>query len=133
MAVSGHNGRNETFIGMSSSIGLEFYDSEANEIQITQSLFPIDILLQRDQSSLNYSFDFINATNIGFLNGAFLLQNSFTIKSNNASIHIELKPVNLTLGYLLVLKFGYMPIVNSTGSDYSSFTFFCPSILIIFF
>ena len=26
MAVSGHNGKNETHIGMSSSIGLTFYD-----------------------------------------------------------------------------------------------------------
>lgn len=134
MAVNGHNGRNETFIGMSSSIGLTFYDSKANEIKITQSLSPIDILIQRDQNAQNsFSFELINATNIGFLPGAFFLQNSFTIKSNNASIHIELKPLNITLGYLLVLKYGLMPTVNSTSADYSSFKLFCPCSFFICF
>ena len=127
MAVCGHNGKNESHIGMSSSIGLTLYDSYANEIQVTQSLSPIDILIQRDQNTQNYSFEYINATSIGFLSNTFLLQNSFKIKSINASIHIEIKPLNLSLGYLLLMKYGFMPILNSTHADYSSFKLFCPS------
>ena len=127
MAVSGHNGKNETHIGMSSSIGLTFYDENANEIEITQSLSPIDISIQRDQNAPNTSFEYVNATQLGFLSGSYFLQNSFTIKSNNASVHIELKPSNLSLGYLVVLKLGYMPFLNSTHSDYTSFEIFCPS------
>ena len=127
MAVSGHNGKNESHTGMSASIGLTLYDSNANEIQITQSLSPIDILIQRDQNTQNYSFEYINATNIGFLSNTFLLQNSFKIKSINASIHIELKPLNLSIGYLILMKYGFMPILNSTHADYSSFKLFCPS------
>jgi hypothetical protein len=127
MAVSGHNGKNETHIGMSSSVGLTIYDSNANEIKITKSLSPIDIFTQRDEHTQNHSFEYINATSIGFIQGAYLLQNSFKIKSNNASIHIELKPIDMSISYLLVLKFGFMPIVNSTHADYSSFKLFCPS------
>ena len=39
MAVSGHNGNNETYIHMSYSIGLNFRDKNANEIKILQSKF----------------------------------------------------------------------------------------------
>ena len=127
MAVSGHNGNNETRVGMSTSIGLKFYDENVNEIKITQSLNPIDIVIQRDLNTLNYTFEYVNATNIGLLSGLHLLQNSFKIKMNNASIHIEISPLNQTVGYLLVMKFGFMPILNSTSADYTSFKIFCPS------
>ena len=127
MAISGHNGNNETRVGMSASIGLKFYDENVNEIEITQSIKPIDILIQRDQNTLNYTFEYVNATNIGLLPGLYLLQNSFKIKMNNASIHIEISPLNQTIGYLLVMKLGFMPILNSTSADYTSFKIFCPS------
>ena len=127
MAISGHNGNNETRVGMSASIGLKFYDENVNEIEITQSVKPIDILIQRDQNTLNYTFEYVNATNIGLLPGLYLLQNSFKIKMNNASIHIEINPLNQTIGYLIVMKLGFMPILNSTSADYTSFKIFCPS------
>jgi hypothetical protein len=127
MAISGHNGNNETHIGLSSSIGLSLFDENANELEITKSLSPIDILIQRDQNINQMKFEYLNATNIGFLSGAYFLQNSFKIKMNNASIHIELKPFNTSLAYLLVIKLGYMPLINSTHADYSSFKVFCPS------
>jgi hypothetical protein len=127
MAISGHNGNNETQIGLSSSVGLSLYDENANEIEITQSLSAIDILIERDQNINQRSYEYVNATNIGFLTGSFILQNSFKIKMNNASIHIEIKPLNATIAYLLVLKLGYMPLINSTNADYSSFKVFCPS------
>jgi hypothetical protein len=131
MSVSGHNGNNETHIGMSSSIGLTFYDENANEIEISQSLSPIEIIIQRDKNTQNITFEYVNATNIGFLFGSYFLQNSFKIKTNNASIHIEIKPLNMTIAYLLVVKLGYMPIVNSTSTDFTSFKLFCPSKIFI--
>ena len=133
MAVSGHNVNNETQIGMSSSIGLSIYDSETNnEIEIIQSKSPIDIIMPRDKSVLSYSHQFVNATNLEFHNGSFYLQNNLNITSNNASIHIELMPLNLSIGYLLVFKMGYMPIINSTYADYTTFKIICPSKAIVF-
>jgi hypothetical protein len=126
MAVSGHNGNNETYVHMSHSIGLEFYDNNANEIRILQSKSPIDIIIQRDQNTINNTFEYVNATSMGLLSGLFFLQNSFILKMSNASIHIELKPLNLTIAYLLVLKLGYIPLVNSITAEYSSFKLFCP-------
>lgn len=127
MAISGHNSDNETMIGLSSSIELSFYDEKINEIKISQSLLPIDIVIQRDIVALkHYSFSYVNATSLGFLANAYFLQNSFKIKMTNVSLHIELKPLNMGIAYVLVLKLGYMPIVNSTNADFTKFQIFCP-------
>jgi len=132
MAVSGHNGRNETFVGNSSSIELAFYDENSNEIQITQSNFPIDLKIKRDSSltDSSSSFQYVNTSKMNSVleetNSIYLL-NTFNIKSKNASIHIEIKPFIPSKSYLMFLKLGYMPILNSTYSDYDSFKIFCPS------
>ena len=127
MAVSGHNSDNETLIGLSSSIELSFYDDNNNEIEISQSLMSIDIIMERDQSTLNqYPFSYVNATSLGFLDNSYFLQNSFKIKMSNVSVSIELKPLNASIGYLLVFQLGFMPIVNATFSKCSSFKLFCP-------
>ena len=125
MAVSGHNGNNETLIGMSTSVGLSFYDESFNEIKITKSQSPIDILIQRDANLPEYPYQYVNATQMLLSDG--FLPNVFYVKTKNASIHIELKPVNLDIGYLLVIKLGYLPIINATFTDYDSFSVICPS------
>ena len=127
MAISGHNSDNETFIGLSNGVDLSFYDDKNKKIPITQSVSPIKIIIQRDKAAIISSpFLYVNATFIGFLPRKFLLQNSFTIKMSNASVHIEIKPLNESIAYLFVLKFGHMPIVNETNADYSAFQIFCP-------
>ena len=79
MAISGHNGNNETFIGMSSSTDLSLYDSNSNKIEITQSKSPIEILVPMDVSLLSYPYQYVNVTNNSLVNGAFFLQNAFNI------------------------------------------------------
>jgi hypothetical protein len=128
MAVSGHNGNNETLIGMSSSLGLSFYDFETNnQIPIAQTLSPIHIIVPRDKSASKHSFQYVNATNLEFLSGSFFLQNNLNITTKNASIHIELKPLNESTSYLIVLKLGQLPIINTTYADFTSFKIICPS------
>ena len=130
MAVTGHNGNNETLIGMSYSSGFSLYDENAKEIKIIQSKTPIDMIIQRDTNAKNSAFQYVNATNIGFLTGKYYLLNGFKIKMMNASLHVELKPLNVDVAYAFVFKLGYMPIVNSTYADYTSFKLFCPSEII---
>ncbi len=126
MAVSGYNGMNETSTGMSSSLGLSIYDYETNnEILISQSLSPIDIIIPRDKSASKHSFQYVNTTSLDFTNGSFYLQNYMNITRNNVSIHIELKPLNESVSYLVVLKLGHLPIINSTYADFTSFEFIC--------
>ena len=125
MAVSGHNGNNESKIGMSVSIGLSFYDQNMNEIEIGESQTPIDLVIKRDQNVQEYSYQYVNATQIKF--SSLLLPKAFNLTSTNASIHIELKPLNFTIGYLMAMKLGYTPIINASYADITSFRIFCPS------
>ena len=125
MAVSGHNGNNETKIGSSSSVGLSFYDLTNKEIPITNS--NIDIVLQRDSSINESPFQYVNATMIQNSTNSYFLPNAFNITSTNASIHIELKPLDVSVAYILVMKLGSLPIINSTYANYDMFNFFCPS------
>ena len=130
MAVSGHNGNNETLTGNSSSISLTFYDSYFNEIPVSFSNMPIDVLIERGLNILQfYSYQYVNVTeiNANFSENSLFLQNAFNITSNNASIHIELLPLSLNTSYLILLKFGFIPIVNSTYLDYDAFKILCPS------
>jgi hypothetical protein len=128
MAVSGHNGKNESLIGMSSSIGLSFYDKNMNDLEIIQTPFysrPIEMIIKRDPNMADYSFQYINMTQKEL--SSSYLTNAFSLTGNNASIHIELKPVNFFIGYLFVMKLGYTPILNSTFADFTSFKILCPS------
>ena len=127
MAVSGHNGNNETLIGMSHSLGLTFYDQNNNEIPVIKTQKPIDIVIQRDKNLEVYPYQYVNATGLAILEGSHFLNNGISIATNNASLHIELKPLNISIGYLIILKYGYTPIINSTFADYSMAKLFCPS------
>ena len=126
MAVSGHNGNNESLIGMSASIGLSLYDRNVNEIVITQIQTPIDLIIERDKNVPLNSFQYINTTQIQV--SSFYLPNGFNLTMNNASIHIELKPLNWSIGYVFVFKLGNIPIINSTYTDFTAFSIFCPGI-----
>ena len=126
MAVSGHNSINETRIGMSNSPSLSFFDEDMNEIKASQSALPIDIQIQRDAKALDYPFQYVNVSSIQFLPNLNFLQNSLKIKMKNVSLHIELKPLNESLGYLLIMKLGYIPILNSAKPDFTTYKIFCP-------
>jgi hypothetical protein len=126
MAVSGHNGNNETKIGFSNSIGLSIYDEKLNEIEISNLKSPIDLIIQRDSNLPQFPYQFVNATQIQFSYGNFLLPSGIHLASQNSSLHIELKPINFTLGYLITIKLGQTPIVNRKTVDFTSFKIFCP-------
>ena len=128
MAVSGHNGNNETLIGMSFSHGLSIYDENNNELQVSQIKSPIEFFIKRDSNLPSYKYQYVNATQINFMTiGSEFLSNYFNITSLNSSVHIQLEPVSSNVAYLIVTKFGYLPVINSTYADYDSFEIMCPS------
>jgi hypothetical protein len=127
MAVCGHNGNNETKIGLSNSVGISFYDENLNEIKIINSKSTINLTILRDVNLPEYLYQYVNATQIQLSSGSLFLHNGIKLKSKNASLHIELKPVNVTLSYLIVIKLGFTPVINEKTTEYSSFKIFCPS------
>ena len=134
MAVSGHNGNNETFIGFSSSIGLSFFDENNQEIQITKTKSPIHMYIPQDKNlERRHPFQFVNASQIQISSGSFFMPNGLNLNSGtNVSLKIELKPLNQSIGYVIVMKLGQSPIINATYADYDSFKIFCPSKLNLF-
>ena len=130
MAVCGHNGNNETIIGTSALQGLSIYDDNLNEISIVESSIPIDIIIPRDPNLTVPSFQYVNATSFGLMANNQYLPNCLNITIGNVSLHIEIKPFNFNIGYIVIMKLGYTPIVNSTYADYTSFKIICPSKII---
>jgi hypothetical protein len=108
----------------SNSISLQFNDENNNEIAIKNSSLPlIAKIIRNDYSNLN--FNQINATETNSTQQ--LMINSLNITNLNSSIHIHLKPNNLSLAYLIVLKLDNYLIFNSTNQyiDYSQIM--CPN------
>ena len=133
MAVSGHNGNNETLIGMSNSIGLTIYDDNCKEISITKTNSPIKMLIQRDLSPLSESsYYYVNTSAIKLSPWQLYLDNTFNVTTKNSSLHIELKPLNNSIGYVMAIKLGSIPVINSSYADYSSFKIFCPGINLVY-
>lgn len=128
MASSGHNSINETFIGQSGSVDLKFFDSNGKTINVKNSKKPINIYINKNDKLLNSSFTYVNVSSLKIKNESLFLFNAFSISSNNASVHIEIKPLNSTsYGYMVVLKFGQTPRINSTFADYDFYKFLCQS------
>ena len=64
MAISGHNGNNETLIGMSNSLGLSFNDLNMNKVEVSLTTTPIDILIKRDLSVQTNSFNYVKTNQL---------------------------------------------------------------------
>ncbi|CAF0973552.1 unnamed protein product, partial [Brachionus calyciflorus] len=126
---SGHNGMNETKIGLSTSLGLSFFNENGVEIKITKSKKNLDLWIPRDKNLPNYPFQWVNVSNQTIPKSSQILPNSFDIQTSNASIHIEIQPdvidIN-TIGYLVLVKFGHSPQMNSTYKNYNYWKLMCP-------
>jgi hypothetical protein len=126
MAPCGHNGNNETNVGISSTVAVNFLDASGNEIPITNSTKKIDIWIPRDPGTSKPTSQYVNVTENN-RQGSQLLPLGFNITASNSSVHLEFAPVNITVGYVVLVKFGMVPRMNSTFQDYDSWRLFCPS------
>ena len=125
MAFTGHNGDNETFIGYSSTMDLAFYSANSQHIRVANSS-PISFWIPRNlTNSAMFTFQHVNATNLSVASNLVFLPNAFNVTANNASIQIHIRPFDFTKAYLVLLKFGYTPIVNTTYADYDYMKTLC--------
>lgn len=126
MAPAVHNGINESFVGSSSSLTLNFYDENKDEIRIDRPTQPIEMWIERDKNS-NYTFyQPVSATLIQIQPRIGLMPNGFYSKQANASLHIRIKPTDVNVGYLALLKLNDTPVVNATHKIYNKFKLLCP-------
>jgi hypothetical protein len=131
MALTEFNGNNETHIQISKSLSFSLHDEKANEISKQNQINPISFWIQRD-SSLVEPYSFFGVLNSSKLNGGRILNgfyvNGFNLSGSN--VHLQLKPVNLSLNYLIMIKFGDNPVLRDKNNYYDNLALFEPKNLI---
>jgi hypothetical protein len=128
MASCGHNGDNETKIGMSQTISISFSEASGKQVPIYNSSQLIDIWIPRDLNAPTPVPQYVNISipvNNRLAGQLFPL--GFNVSASNSSIHLEFAPENTSVGYLILLKFNMTPRINLTFSDYDSWKMFCPT------
>ena len=128
MASCVHNGNNETNIGKSQSISVSFSENNGNEVEIRNSGRLIDIWVSRDVNIPRPNVTYVNSSeHINNNTESDLFPIGITTSILNSSIHVELLPVNVSVGYLFLLKFNMRPKINETFQSYHHWKLFCPS------
>ena len=141
MALAGSNGNNETNIGSSRSVSYSIYDENSNEIPVNNLATPIDFWIAKDPSVPIKPYKYVYAMNASQLNSSqslaylndsqvkdgFILT-GLSLTGANLSVHIQLKPINKSLNYLCMIKFGDNP--SLINHNYDALNIFCPSDLL---
>jgi len=107
---------NSANTNVSRSISFSLFDSIGNEISLD---YPIEIFIPRDPNRILPPMILQNVTSrLQLFN--FHYVNTTTILS--ISIHIEIEPLNSSVGYLLIYKFDQIPKLN----EIDGWTVLCP-------
>jgi hypothetical protein len=129
-AVTGLNGDTDAAIGKSQQISFSIFDEDNNAIPVKGLTNKIDMWIPRDSKATLDPFSLINATNSDdnvtqIINGFYL--SYFDLNGMNNSINIQIKPINLTLGYLLFAKYGSVAAFSKNSKSFDLFKCFCPT------
>lgn len=127
LAISGHNGKNESKVGSSKSLEIDFFDDNGKKISIDNIPVPIQLWIPR-QSGLyqRFKYDIGNVKNMSLKSSQQVMPILVDMNASNSSLHVQLKPNNTNIGYLFLVKFGSTPLLNSTYSSYDHWKIFCP-------
>lgn len=126
LSISGFNSRNETYTGSSLGLELSFLDQNGDVIPVQNLLTPIEVWVPRSTSASEDIYQYVNTSNVTISNDFQLMPNSVNISSTNASLHIQIRPKNFNLAYLVLVRFGSTPILNRTSAIYDYWTILCP-------
>jgi hypothetical protein len=124
------NSKLQSNTNMSTAVSLSVFDLNGNDVPIqANSDNPIQIIIPRDPSLIISSMILQNvtSTNVTPSNQLFNLQyiNITTVLS--ISVHFEIRPLNISLGYLFIYKFDQSPQLNSSVNQIDGWTVLCPS------
>lgn len=125
-AVTGMNGKDELNLWQSKSIGLSFYDDDKIEIPIRNKKEDgnFEFWIERDTSLIkNFDFVFVNTKNYySSLVSNQVFSMKFELKDNDVSVHFHIRPENVSVSYLILLKYA-----NETNvKKFDLWKIFCP-------
>ncbi|UJR21041.1 hypothetical protein I4U23_024141 [Adineta vaga] len=115
---------------VSASISLSILDENGNEVSLqTDSNHPIEIIIPRDPNFNIPPMILQNVTSGNFTphNHLFVYHYLNLTSSLPISVHIEIQPLNKSIGYLFIYKFDQIPQLNSSTNQIDGWTLFCPS------
>ena len=140
MALSGTNKKTQAnIISSSRSLSYSIYDTDLTEIPVTNQNNPIHFWISKDPTVPVTPFSFINTTIVtnttSTSNDSVQLLNGFVVtglilSGSNVSLHIQLKPINTSLSYLILVKFGDNPILDEGVAYYDALNLYCPNDLL---
>jgi hypothetical protein len=129
-ALTGANGDNETHIGNSKQLSLAFYDEKKQEIPISNAMSKFEFIIPRDLSfsatNTSMDFEFVNASFMDMSEKNHFLPNAINTTGANVSFHLQISPIDPNTGYVVLLKLGQTPVLNSTMQSYDYWKIFCP-------
>ena len=126
--VPGYNGNDELKLGMSSSMGLNIYDSAKQKLRVENQQKNIEFWIPREKNlNLNpYQFVNISSINSSVLDDSpYFLNFNFNVNLSNYSIHVQIKPINKTTAYLVLIKLGITPKLDENSKVYDLFKIVC--------
>lgn len=113
---------------MSNQISLGYYDADQKEIPISNLETPIKIKINRNLTGQPLpTFKVMNLTTMNETNRTEYATFGMNLVGQSLSIHINIQPVNQSMCYLFLFKFGETPVYNSTYKAYDHWRLFKPS------
>ena len=147
-APSGNNGP-ESAVGTSGAISFGLNDEFGKPIPIANSGQPIDLVITRAEAPADFVFQYVNASSLykypntttytdefgnNVTNGSLVsrnklnfMQNGLNIFTNDASVHIQIKPEDPEQGYIMVFKLDGTPNYNATHRNFDYLKILCPN------
>ena len=119
--MAGLNGDNETAIGKSNSISLSFYNPNKNQLEINfvkPAKFVIQKNIQLLSSFVNYDSNKTMQMVKNKSSTSKLFYQSFELSGSSVSIHFQIKPENVFVSYVALLKYGSVPTFEDFNYDY---------------
>ena len=117
----------EPHTNVSRLVSFSFIDQNGNEVSIeTNKSNPFEIIIPRDENLIISGMILQNISLIPENEFVHLHYGNIT-SSFPISIHFEIKPSNISLGYLFIYKFDNLPKLNNSIYDIDGWTLFCPS------
>jgi hypothetical protein len=134
VATVGGNGR-DCNLDSSATVTVSVFQSSNQMLNVRKLQTPVDIWIPRNSfNAVVPAYQFINASSpnykICLFNDTFM-QYGINVTNNN-SIHVQFKNMgsnssdNLTIGYLVLAKFGSAPALNASYSNYDLWKLYCP-------
>ncbi|CAF1670733.1 unnamed protein product, partial [Adineta ricciae] len=128
-------GQSQSNTNLSTSISLTILDDDGQEIPMkTADNTSIEIIIPRDPnlvmpSMILYNVTSVNSTDDSHHHQLFYSHYVNITTSLPVSVHLEIRPLNVNVSYLLIYRFDGIPQLNSSMSQIDGWTLLCSSTL----